>query len=113
MWDLRVMPCDACASREPQAPSWPSLLIAYQQGALSAHVFHDAFLDTWRYARDHGFPEPKPIADLFYIVEAYCPDPALAGGPFEATETELKDAVDVALVRLAAAADTHAGDLRP
>ncbi|MFM2422203.1 MAG: hypothetical protein RL291_733 [Pseudomonadota bacterium] len=104
------MPCDACAAREPQAPSWATLLVAYQQGALSSAVFHDAFLDTWRYARDHGFPEPKPIADLFFTVEAFSPDPALAGGPYDASETELKDAVEQAIVRLAAHAP---GDLRP
>lgn len=102
------MACDACSTREPQAPQWPLLLGAYKAGRLDARTFHDAFLDTWTYARDHDFPEPQAIADLFFVVEDFTPDPAL-GDTHDTTEIELQLAVEQTLLRLEA--DTT-GDMR-
>lgn len=78
---------------------WRRLLQCFVSDSIGAAAFHDRFLEAWRTARDRADPEPQPIADLFYVVEAYCPDPSLQG-PYDATELELRAAAEQTLVRL-------------
>lgn len=80
--------------------AWLLLLQDYLAGRMDAAEFHDRFLAAWRAARDRGEPEPAPVADLFYVVEAFTPDPALRGGPYEASEEELRAAAEQAAIRL-------------
>ncbi|MGD9783392.1 MAG: colicin immunity domain-containing protein [Hyphomicrobiaceae bacterium] len=81
---------------------WLELLRAFVSRRTDGRSFHDRFLDRWRVARDRAEPLPVAIDDLFYVVEAYCPDPTLRtpGIPFEADEAELRNSAETALARL-------------
>lgn len=81
---------------------WLDLLRAYIERRIGETAFHDRFLDSWRAARDRGEPISPPIDTLFYVVEAYCPDPTLrtSGSPFEAGETELRSSAELAFARI-------------
>lgn len=83
---------------------WFELLSAFTGRHIDETVFHDRFIACWRAARDRADPMPPVIDDLFYVVEAYCPDPALRtpDSLFEADEAELRASAEIALTRLVA-----------
>lgn len=82
---------------------WRALLEGFVGGDTPAAAFHDAFFRLWREQFQGGDPPPDAIGTLFYVVEAFCPDPALRnpGDPTEADEAELHAAARVALAALA------------
>lgn len=82
--------------------AWLELLRAFAARRIDETVFHDRFVVLWREARDRAEPLPGPIDSLFYVVEAFCPDPALRspGNRHEADETELRNSAEHALARL-------------
>ncbi len=81
---------------------WRALVLDFVERRCSEAAFNDLFLDAWRAARDCGKPIPKPVDDLFYVVEAYCPDPALRNpqSPYEADDAALRQSAVEALARL-------------
>ena len=81
---------------------WRSLLSAFDADEIPADVFHDRFFLLWRGQFNGGDPPPAAIETLFFVVEAFCPDPGLRdpSQPWEADEAELHAAVRVALRRL-------------
>lgn len=81
---------------------WHELLVAFCAGRIGEADFHDRFLGLWRRARDGGQPLPPPVDSLFYVVEAFCPDPALRdpASRFEADAAELRSSAEFALARL-------------
>ena len=76
---------------------WRRLIGDFLAGSLDAAGFHDGFLALWRRDRDAGLPEA--VDRLFYVVEAFTPDPALRqpDQPWEAGEAELRQAARQAL----------------
>lgn len=72
---------------------WEELLAGFVDGRLTTEAFHDAFFALWR-RQFEGDPVPAPVERLFYVVEAFTPDPALrdAGQPWEADADEVRDA---------------------
>ncbi len=81
---------------------WRALILDFVSGRSSEAAFHDRFLAAWRATRDAGEPLPPPVGDLFYVVEAYCPDPALRNpaSPCEADDAELRLSAEQAFRRL-------------
>lgn len=84
---------------------WRALLGSFLAGRLDAAGFHDRFFDEWHAAMNRGGADiPEAIEALFFVVEAYCPDPSLrTASPYEADDTELAEAVRKADARLASA----------
>lgn len=80
--------------------AWHRLIEGFVAGAIDPGGFHDAFLTLWRQGRDQGLP--AAIEDLFYVVEAFTPDPDLrdASALWEADEAELLAAARKALAAL-------------
>lgn len=83
---------------------WRELLAAFVDRRINEAIFHDRFFDAWnRLSAAHFAIAPPPaIEELFYVVEAYCPDPALRDpeSPYEADDAELRAAAERALARL-------------
>lgn len=81
---------------------WRALIEGLVAGTTDPAVFHDAFLALWRQERDQGLP--AAIEELFYVVEAFTPDPALrdSTAPWEADEAEVLAAARTALAALEA-----------
>lgn len=81
---------------------WLELLSAFTGRHIDEAVFHDRFFERWRAERDGPDPLPPAIEDLFYVVEAYCPDPALRtpDSLLEADDAELRASAEIALARL-------------
>jgi hypothetical protein len=46
-------------------------------GRMDAAAFHDRFFELWHTTDREHVPAPPAIETLFFVVEAYCPDPAL------------------------------------
>lgn len=84
---------------------WRTLLVGFRDGFIDTRTFHDRFFDLWHAcsAADWISPPPAAIEALFYVVEAYSPDPDLRRPdcPWEADEQEPRSAVESALVELA------------
>lgn len=80
---------------------WPRLLQDFLAGRISAAVFHDRFFVLWRKQFD-GDTVPAAVERLFFVVEAFTPDPALRDPalPWEADEAELRAAARLALGEL-------------
>jgi hypothetical protein len=89
----------------PEA-GWIALLAAHAEGGLPARAFHDRFLAAWREARDTLGGAPAAVEALFFVVEAFDPDPGLRTPPmpWDADEAELAAATRAALARLRAEA---------
>lgn len=81
---------------------WLELLRAFTGRRIEETEFHDRFLRRWRVARDRADWLPDAIEDLFLVVEAYCPEPALRtpDSRFEADDAELRASAEIALARL-------------
>ena len=83
--------------------AWFALVEEFAGRRIGVNEFHDRFFDLWHSAfADGNFP--KPIEQLFFTVEAYCPDPALrdASSPYEASEAEVYKDAEIALAKLKA-----------
>jgi hypothetical protein len=83
--------------------AWASLVEEFVERRIGVNAFHDRFFDLWHSAFADGI-FPKPIEELFFTVEAYCPDPALRdpSSPYEASEAEVFRDAEIALARLKA-----------
>ena len=82
---------------------WHILISDFVERRIDERTFHDRFFEHW-----HASPKPRDhlppaIETLFYVVEAYCPDPALRdpASPYEADDAELRQAAATALAELA------------
>ena len=86
--------------------TWHRLIDDFLQRRIDEPTFHDRFFDLWHGASATGWTEgiPPPIDKLFYVVEAYCPDPELRNpdSGYEADERELREAAEQALREFAA-----------
>jgi hypothetical protein len=80
---------------------WERLLAGLVDGRLTTEAFHDDFFVLWR-RQFEGGPVPAPVERLFYVVEAFTPDPALreAGQPWEADADEVLQAARHALYEI-------------
>lgn len=89
----------------PTAADWRRLVAAFVGRDTDEREFHDRFFETWHAVSASGFAVevPKAIETLFFVVEAYCPDPALRdpSSPYEADDAELRQAAETALAALA------------
>ena len=84
--------------------AWLQLVESFVERRIDVDVFHDRLFELW-HAQPHFGPFcPNAIEQLFYSVEAYCPDPALRdpGSPYEADEAEVRKDAEIALARLKA-----------
>lgn len=83
---------------------WLDALRAFLERRATEAEFHDRFFEIWHWHSSRGFPEPVPkaIEQLFFTVEAYCPDPALRDptSPYEADDAELRRDAETAFARL-------------
>jgi hypothetical protein len=83
---------------------WSPLLKSFVLREIDARTFHDRFFEEWHRISAGGFAEhvPTTIERLFFVVEAYCPDVELRdpASPYEADETELRQAAVVALAEI-------------
>jgi hypothetical protein len=84
--------------------AWLHLVEQIVERRIDVDTFHDRFFALWHAQPRFGPSCPKAIEQLFYTVEAYCPDPALRdpGSPFEADEAEVRKDAEIALARLKA-----------
>ncbi len=78
---------------------WHPLVRAFVERRIDERTFHDRFFDLWHAAQHANDRVPPPIETLFYVVEAYCPDPSLRdpASLYEANDAELRDAAGKAL----------------
>lgn len=58
---------------------WKSLIEAFVAGRLDGPAFERLFLEIRRGEVDRGLSQPYAVDLLFYEVDAFCADPALAG----------------------------------
>ncbi len=83
---------------------WHDLLCDYLERRIDERAFHDLFFALWHAASasDWSVPVPAAIEDLFFVVEAYSPDPELRdpGAAWEADEREVRAAAQRAHARL-------------
>lgn len=88
----------------PSAAEWRRLVAALVEHRIDEAAFHDRFFEMWNAVSASGFAVevPKAIETLFFVVEAYCPDPALRDpdSPYEADDAELREAAETALAAL-------------
>ena len=84
--------------------AWLQLLEDFVGRRIGVNEFHDRFFDLWNGQPRFGPFCPPPIEELFYTVEAYCPDPSLRDphSPYEASEAEVYKNADNTLARLKA-----------
>ncbi len=84
--------------------AWLELVQSFVDRRIDVNAFHDRFFDSWNAQPRFGPFCPAAIEQLFYSVEAYCPDPALRdpGSPYEADEAEVRKDAEIALARLKA-----------
>ena len=81
---------------------WHMLVRDFVARRMDERTFHDRFFELWHATdRDH-VPAPRAIETLFFVVEAYCPDPALRDpdSAYEADDAELRQAAEKALAEL-------------
>ena len=84
--------------------AWLHLVQSFVDRRIGVNAFHDRFFELWHAQPRFGPFCPSAIEQLFYSVEAYCPDPALRdpGSPYEADEAEVRKDAEIALARLKA-----------
>lgn len=82
--------------------AWHNLVLTFVDKRIDINAFHDRFFELWHAQPRFGPFCPKAIEQLFFTVEAYCPDPALRdpGSPYEADEAEVRKDAEIALARL-------------
>ena len=82
---------------------WHILVSDFVDRRIDERTFHDRFFDRWHASDTSRADIPPAIETLFYVVEAYCPDPALRdpASPYEADDAELRQAAGTALAALA------------
>jgi len=83
---------------------WHNLIQEFVARRIAEATFHDRFFELWRASSQSGHANlPRPIETLFFVVEAYCPDPSLRdpGSAYEADGVELRRAAETALANLA------------
>ena len=56
---------------------WHRLIDDFVARRIDERAFHDGFFELWHAAQRANADILKPIETLFYVVEAYCPDPEL------------------------------------
>jgi len=80
---------------------WEALLERFLAGDMATEAFHDRFFALW-HERFDSEPAPAPIERLFYVVEAYSPDPTLRDDrrPWDAGPEEVLQAAQRALSEL-------------
>lgn len=90
----------------PGVADWQRLVAAFVEGQIDERAFHDRFFELWNAVSASGFAVdvPKAVETLFFVVEAYCPDPELRNpdSPCEADDAELRQAATAALAALRA-----------
>jgi len=81
---------------------WHILVRDFVAGRMDAAAFHDRFFDLWHASNRAHAHIPPAIDTLFFVVEAYCPDPALRDpkSAYEADDVELRQAAEKALAGL-------------
>jgi hypothetical protein len=83
---------------------WRDLLLDFLEQRIDGRAFHDRFFDAWRRSLAPGSTDlpPSAIETLFFVVEAYCPDPLLRDhdNGYEADDAELRTAARTALCAL-------------
>lgn len=88
----------------PTAADWRRLVAAFVGRDIDERAFHDRFFEMWNAVSASGFAVdiPKAVETLFFVVEAYCPDPALRDPDslYEADDAELRQAAETALAAL-------------
>jgi hypothetical protein len=56
--------------------AWLHLVEAFVERRIYTNAFHDRFFELWHAEPRYGPFIPEAIEQLFFTVEAYCPDPA-------------------------------------
>jgi hypothetical protein len=81
---------------------WHQLVRDFVERRIDERTFHDRFFERWHASPRTRDDLPPPIEKLFYVVEAYCPDPALRDpkSPYESDDDELRTAAITALAAL-------------
>jgi hypothetical protein len=81
---------------------WHNLISDFVERRIDERTFHDRFFDRWHASDKTRADLPSAIDTLFFVVEAYCPDPALRdpASPYEADDAELRQAAGTALAAL-------------
>ncbi len=83
---------------------WGALLSDFVEHRIDERTFHDAFFSLWNAlsAANWAVRPPAAIETLFFVVEAYCPDPELRDPDslYESDDAELRQAAESALERL-------------
>jgi len=81
---------------------WHILVRDFVARRMDAAAFHDRFFELWHASTRTHAHVPPAIETLFFVVEAYCPDPALRDpdSAYEADEAELEAAAEKALAGL-------------
>lgn len=81
---------------------WHMLVRDFVACRMDEAAFHDRFFDLWHATDREHVPAPPAIETLFFVVEAYCPDPALRDpdSAYEADDVELRQAAEKALAEL-------------
>jgi hypothetical protein len=83
---------------------WHMLVRDFVARRIDEAAFHDRFFELWHASDRAHVRIPRPIETLFFVVEAYCPDPALRdpNSAYEAHEAELRAAAEKVLAELPA-----------
>ena len=81
---------------------WHILISDFVERRIDERTFHDRFFDRWHASDKSRADIPPAIETLFYVVETYCPDPALRDpdSVYEADDAELQAAAKKALAAL-------------
>ena len=81
---------------------WHMLVRDFVARRMDEAAFHDRFFELWHATDREHVPAPPAIETLFFVVEAYCPDPALRdpNSTYEADDAELRQAAEKALAEL-------------
>ena len=82
---------------------WHILISDFLERRIDERTFHDRFFERWHASDKSRADIPPAIETLFFVVEAYCPDPVLRdpASPYEADGAELRQAAGTALAELA------------
>lgn len=79
---------------------WTDLLNDFLERRIDERAFHDRFFELWHRCVSPGAADlpPSAIETLFFVVEAYCPDPLLRDpdNGYEADDAELRTAARTA-----------------
>ena len=82
--------------------AWHTLISDFVERRIDERTFHDRFFGRWHASDKSRADIPPAIERLFFVVEAYCPDPALRdpASTYEADDAELRQAAGTALAGL-------------